>query len=60
MKATLNIPIIIDGITYAKGETIELSSNMFNTLKSEGIEVNEIPETKKSKKEKPEKDNEQD
>jgi len=58
MKATLNIPIIIDGITYAKGETIELSSNMFNTLKSEGIEVNEIPETKKRKNDKTE--NEQD
>ena len=58
MKATLNIPIIIDWITYAKGETIELSSNMFNTLKSEGIEVNEIPETKKRKNDKTE--NEQD
>ena len=60
MKATLDIPIRIDGVLYQKGDIIELSDNMYNTLKTDGIEVNEISETKKSKKEKPEKDNEQD
>jgi len=58
MKATLNIPIRIDGVLYQKGDIIELSDNMYNTLKTDGIEVNEIPETKKRKNDKTE--NEQD
>jgi len=45
VKIKLNTSIQLDGIIYGKGDIVEVSDNMFNTLKTDNVDIEEVKET---------------
>jgi len=57
MKIKLNTVIQFDGLIYGKGEIVEVSDNMYNTLITDGIDIEKVEEEKPYKRKKPDEDN---
>jgi len=56
VKIKLNTSIQLDGVIYGKGDIVEVSDNMFNVLKTDNIDIEEIKETEYKRK-KPKEEN---
>lgn len=50
VKIKLNTSIQLDGIIYGKGDIVEVSDNMFNTLKTDNVDIEEVKETEYKRK----------
>lgn len=56
VKIKLNTSIQLDGVIYGKGDIVEVSDNMFNTLKTDAVDIEEVKESEYKRK-KPKEEN---
>lgn len=52
VKIKLNTSIQLDGVIYGKGETVEVSDNMFNTLITDNVDIEAVKEEQEYKRKK--------
>ncbi len=50
MKIKLNTSILLDGVNHAKGEIVEVSDNMYNTLITDNVDIEEVKELEYKRK----------